>query len=99
MDFNQPLDENTNKYNIQDLARDCDLGSSMEMKHQQDIKNSTRKGSKAIDHILIANGTALLVTKSRQLPFDFGFDTDHHGFFADVSAADLLHPLKWRGNV
>ena len=73
------------------MIHDCDMISTMEAKHPNMSVNSTKTRSKTIDHILIPNGSENAIAKSRQLPFNLGFDTNHRAVYADMRAANLLH--------
>ena len=90
MDTNQLLEEQMVNYNIGNLVNNCDLTSAINIKHPGASVNSTKTGSKMIDHILAANGTEATITKCGQLPFNLGFDTNHCAVYTDMQVTEIL---------
>ena len=43
-----------------------------------------------IDHILVANGTEATITKFGQLPFNCGFDANHHAVYTEMRVTEIL---------
>ena len=64
-------------YNLHNLLQGCNITSTIEALYSGESPNSTIKGTKTIDHIIIAKGSEDTITRSSQLPFNVGFHSDH----------------------
>ena len=89
-DANQSLDDSTKAYNLQDLAQERVLISTMDTKHKGKSLKSLDQGSRTIDHILNHKVDEIEIRRAGQLSFRLGFYTNHRGDFADLDGDSIL---------